>query len=348
MDQRVSVPTQPKAYMTKCIVIAALLLSAGSLAAQTIPPLSLSRTIPLPGITGKFDHFTFDASGNRLFAAATGSHAVAVIDLMSDRVAQTITGLGKPHGLAWIASTQRLFVADGQRGELDVYEGTTLKLVKSIKLSEDADDMVYDPGTQLLYVGHGGTDAANPSAVAVIDAKAMNMITDIPVAAHPEALEIDERSDRIFVNISDAGTIVVIDGKTHAVSTQWELKDEKGNTPLAFDATDNLVLVGCRTPAELVVLEGRTGRQLAAIPSAAGADDLFYDAVNHRAYLIAGSGMLNSYAVSAEGRLQVLATTNTLAGAKTGLLIPSLGALFVGVPSASLSSEIRVYKTAGR
>ena len=337
-----------KGSMFKLIAAATLLISTYTMHGATQAPLTLSRTIPLPGVTGKFDHFAMDEANHRLFAAATGSRMVLVVDLTSDRVTQSLSGLGKPHGLAWVASTKRLFVADGQKGELDVFEGTPFKQVKSIKLSEDTDDMVFDSHTKLLYVGHGGTDASNPSAVAVIDTDALTMLADIPVTAHPEALEIDERSDRIFVNISDAGTIIVIDGKTHTVSTQWALKEKKGNTPLGFDAKDKLLLVGCRTPAELVVLNSETGDQLAALPSATGADDLFYDEANQQAYLIAGSGAVNSYAVSADGKLQTLATTNTPAGAKTGLLVPSQKSLFVGVPSASSSSEIRVYMTEGR
>ena len=334
--------------MSKHICIATLLLSASSMYGQSTAPLTLSRTIPLPGITGKFDHFAIDDSANRLFVAATGSHAIVIVDLSNDKLVQSLTGLGKPHGLAWVASTKRLFSADGQKGELDVFEGTPLKQVKSIKLSEDADDMVYDPQTKLLYVGHGGTGAANPSAVAVIDANALTMLADIRVAAHPEALEIDDRTDRIFVNISDAGTILVIDGKTRSASTQWALKEKKGNTPLAFDAKNNRLLVGCRTPAELVSIDSKSGEQLAALPSDTGADDLFYDEANDRAYLITGSGAVNSYAVSNDGKLQALATTKTVAGAKTGLLVASKKALFIGVPSTSSSSEIRVYTTGGR
>ena len=335
-------PAWLKGPMSKFIASAFFLFCASSLSAQA--PLSLSRTIPLPGITGKFDHFAFDEAGNRLFTAATGSHAVVVIDLSKDNIAESLAGLGKPHGLAWVSTTERLFAADGQKGELDIFEGAPLKLVKTIKLSEDADDMVYDQHTGLLYVGHGGTDAANPSAVAVIDTKALTMLTDIPVAAHPEALEIDEKTDRIFVNISDTGTVVVIDGKTHSIANQWVLKNNKGNTPLAFDSEDGLLLVGCRTPAALIVLDSKTGKVLASAPSSEGADDLFFDEANRHAYLIAGAGAINSYAVAADGKLQALEETKTLSGAKTGLLLQSQHTLLVGIPSTSASS-IRVYKT---
>jgi len=50
--------------------LAVFFLFAVSLAAskQTSPSLPLSTTIPLPGVTGKFDHFAIDPPGHRLFA----------------------------------------------------------------------------------------------------------------------------------------------------------------------------------------------------------------------------------------------------------------------------------------
>jgi DNA-binding beta-propeller fold protein YncE len=68
--------------------------------AQQAAPLTLSRTISLTGVQGKFDHLAIDIKGNRLFIAATGNHSVEVIDLKSNKVQQSIVGLGKPHGLA--------------------------------------------------------------------------------------------------------------------------------------------------------------------------------------------------------------------------------------------------------
>ncbi len=139
----------------KTNAVAFLLLWPGivSAQAQMASPLTLQRTITLPDGTGKFDHFAYSPAGNRLFVAATGNHSIEVIDLSSDKVVQTLPGLGKPHGLAWIGETGRLFASDGLQADLKVYDGAPLEQMKSIKLSGDADDMVYDGKTKLLYTG---------------------------------------------------------------------------------------------------------------------------------------------------------------------------------------------------
>jgi len=239
-------------------------------------PLKLDRSIALPGVKGKFDYFAIDEAGNRLFAAATGNQSVEVIGLEKGKKEQSLTGFGKPHGVAWIADKGRLFVADGQRADLEVFEGSPLKKVKSIRLSEDADDMIHDSASSLLYTGHGGTNAANPPAIAVVDTRSLALLTELPVAAHPEALELDAAGQRIFVNISDAGEVVVINGKNHSIVDKWPLSEAKDNTPLAYDTADDLLLVGCRTPAKLIVLNGKTGKEIASADTDAGANDLFY------------------------------------------------------------------------
>ena len=331
----------------KIITVAAFLLWPGVLSAQAqmASPLSLQRTIALPGVTGKFDHFAYDPDGNRLFVASAGNHSVEVIDLSSWKVTESLTGFGKPHGLVWIDETKQLFASDGLQGNLKIYDGAPLKQMKSVELSDDADDMVYDASTKLLYVGHGGS-TAHPAMIAVVDTSSQTVVTNLPVATHPEGLEIDKGNDRIFANIADAGEIAVIDGKTHAQSATWQLARAKDNVPLAYDAGDQILFVACRTPAHLVVLDGNSGRELADLPSDAGADDIFYDAELHRIYLIAGSGAIDVYEIDVNKNVRALNVTHTSAGAKTGLLVPSQHALYVGVPgSDGKQASILIYST---
>jgi YVTN family beta-propeller protein len=314
--------------------------------AQTTQPLALSRTISLPGAASKFDHLAIDEAGNRLFVAATGNHSVEVIDLKTDKVQQSITGLGKPHGLAWITATGSLYVADGTLGELRVYKGAPLALSGKIKLSDDADDMVYDEAHQLLFVGHGGSGAANPAKVAVVDTAHFTLKANLPVATHPEALEIDPATERVFANIADSKEVDVINTKTKAITTHWKLTKAGDNVPLAFDAKDQLLFVACRTPGTLIALDAKTGKEIASLPAAGGADDLFYDSALGRVYLISGTGEVDAYQVDGAKSFHALAVLPTASGAKTALFVPSQNLLYLAVPGAGqTSSEIRVYTT---
>lgn len=324
------------------------MLFASTLAANAQSPslLTLTRTIPLPGVSGKFDHFAIDLESHRLFAAATGNHSVEVIDLKTDKVDQSLGGLGKPHGLAWVPATGSLYVADGALGELRVYKGSPLALAGKIKLSDDADDMVYDDAHHLLFVGHGGSDAGNPGRVAIVDTEKFTLVENLPVATHPEALEIDARSGRVFANIADSNEVAVIDSATRTIHSQWKLTSAGDNVPLAFDGEDQLLFVACRKPGTLIALDAANGKELASIKSAEGADDLFYDPALRRIYLISGAGEVDSYQIDMAKVLHPLGVVHTAGGAKTALFVAAQNLLYVGVPGAGgHAAEIRVYST---
>jgi DNA-binding beta-propeller fold protein YncE len=328
------------------ILVSTLLLAAIPANAQQPATLVLSSTIPLPGVTGKFDHFAIDLSGNRLFAAATGNHSVEVVSLTSGKIEQSISGLGKPHGLAWIAATNSLYVADGALAELRWYQGAPLKLVGTLKLSNDADDMVYSESARLLYVGHGGANPANPARVAIIDTSTFKLKANVAVATHPEALDIDPSGNRVFANIADASEVAVIDGSTNAVAAHWKLSNAADNVPMAYDRVRNVLFVATRNPDMVIALDGSTGAELSRVPTASGADDLFFDVGQHRVYAICGAGEVDVYQIDDKKAIHAVGILTTETGAKTALFVAAQSKLYVGIPAtAGHSAEIRAYST---
>lgn len=328
----------------RCFLI--LLLLSGALAgeAQTAASFNLKQDIPLAGVSGKFDHFAFDLTGQRLFAAATGNHSVEVIDLKTGKLAQSLSGLGKPHGLAWVAATGKLYVSDGARGELLVFAGQPFALQGRIKLSDDADDMAYDDKSQLLFVGHGGSDAANPARVAVVDTRTFTLVANIPADAHPEAIELDSQGTRVFANLADANSIAVISIPSKSVIATWKLARAAENVPAAYDSHRNVLYVACRKPGTLIAVDAGTGKELGSIRTVDGADDLFYDPARSRVYVIGGAGSVDIYRAGDAGKLNQLDELKTAPGAKTALFVPSVSELFVGIPGGpGKDASIRIY-----
>src|ERR1700693_962463 len=86
-------------------------------------PLILTSQIPLPGVHGRFDHFTFDPSEPaRVFISALGNNSVEVIDLVEDTVVQHISGIPEPQGIAFAVGLNKLFVGS-RKGKLYIYDG---------------------------------------------------------------------------------------------------------------------------------------------------------------------------------------------------------------------------------
>src|SRR5690348_4939357 len=147
--------------MKKCFLVAMTVLIALGVRVQSqqTAPLKLVQTITLPAdIKGHFDHFEVDLKGNRLFATPEGYKAVLVLDLQTGELIHVIGGIGKSHAVLYREDLNRIYVTDGDAGEVKIFDGTSYKFLSSVKLLEDADSIGYDPATKYLYVDNGGGD----------------------------------------------------------------------------------------------------------------------------------------------------------------------------------------------
>src|SRR5262249_52338706 len=86
-------------------------------------PLTLERKIPLGKVTGRIDHLAFDAKGHRLFVAELGNDSVGVVNIDTGAVDHRIAGLSEPQGLAYVAETNALYVANANDGSVRVFRG---------------------------------------------------------------------------------------------------------------------------------------------------------------------------------------------------------------------------------
>src|SRR5258706_980674 len=167
--------------------------------------LKLVHTIPLPNVEGRFDHFAADPRGHRLFIAALGNDTLEVIDTDAGTRAGSVTGLHKPTGVAFLPESGQVAVASGDDGTVRFYDRATLKPGPKVEGLDDADNVRYDPAAKRLYVGYGS------GALAIIDAEKAQKVADIKLDAHPESFQLEKSGKRIFVNVTQAGHIAVVD-----------------------------------------------------------------------------------------------------------------------------------------
>ncbi len=219
-------------------------------------PLLLVQEIPLPNVGGRIDHFTFDAKRKRVVGAALGNNTVEVVDTFAGRDVHSITGAAAPQGVVYVSELDRLFVANGTDGKLRVYDGDTFKLLNTLVIGEDADNVRYDPAEKRVYVAYGGDEEGG---IAVIDAASGKRLDDVAkLDAHPESFQIATSKPVIYANVATKAKVVVIDRNTHTV-TDWPLKTGKANYPMALDEANHRLFVVTRKPAQLVVLDTDSG-----------------------------------------------------------------------------------------
>jgi hypothetical protein len=308
-------------------------------AAQSEDLLKLVATVPLPGVTGRFDHFAIDADGQRLFVAALGNNTVEVISVVNKERVTTIRNLRKPTGVAYIPYKNQVGVAAGDDGVLKVFSGEDYKLIETVSGLDDADNVRFDKAKQKVFVGYGD------GALAIIDANTWKKSGDIKLSGHPESFQLRDGGHDIYVNVPTAKHVAVIDGEKRVVSKTFPTGKFQSNFPMALDEANNRLFIGCRRPARLLVLDTPTGQPIADLEISGDTDDLFYDARRGRIYVSCGEGFIDVIAANSRAAMKRVQKLPTRAGARTSFYSHDLDRFFLAVPShGSEPAEIRIYQ----
>lgn len=332
-----------KRFVMLMAVVATLAVSTRC---QDSAPLKLVQTLTLPAeAKGNFDHFGVDLKGNRLFATPEDYKAVVVFDLKSGKLIQTMGGIARPHAVLYREDLNRIYVTDGTAGDLKIFDGTTYKLLSSVKLLEDADSIGYDPATKYLYIDNGGGDAHQTySMFSVVDTTAGKKLADIKIDGETlEAMALEKSSPKIYINNRAKNQVDVVDRDKRELVASWPVTKCKPNVAMAFDEANHRLFVGCRSE-QMVVLDTQTGKEITALPITKGVDDMVYDPGRKRVYA-ACDGNVDAYEQSDPDHYKLLGKVPSGPLGRTARLVPELNRYFVAVPQhGSTNAEILVFE----
>ena len=131
-------------------------------------------------------------------AASFGDETLGpIFATLYDELHATLASLGvKPAGPA-IA----LYADSGDDGVLKVFSLIDFHILKTIKISDDADGVLYDPASKTVLVVAG--DSKNLTVVSVTDDK---VVKTIALPGKPEFFAVDGHN-HAFVNIADTGSL---------------------------------------------------------------------------------------------------------------------------------------------
>lgn len=328
-----------RSILTSGLLIAlagASICAAG--AGESAPSFRLEQTIALPEVRGRIDHFAIDLAGKRLFVCALGNNSLEVLGLREGKRIHTITGLGRPQGVAYLPTLGRLLVTNDSGGACNVYDGQSFAPLGIVSLGDDADNIRADDSGEEVYVGYGN------GGIASIDPKRAKRLRAIDLADHPEAFVLEKRGPRIFVNLPEARAVAVVNRRKGRVIVRWPLAGAAVNFPMAFDEGSHRLFVGCRSPAQLVVLDSDSGSVVATLTIPGDVDDLFYIESLRAVVAICGAGSVAVIEQETPTSYRTGVAFPTAPGARTGLYVEALHSLFVAIPQRGTeSAEIRRY-----
>lgn len=306
--------------------------------AQPVESLKLTQSIRLPGVQGRLGQLQFDGQRQRLYVAASDHNTVQVLDLSGGRVLHPLP-ISDPRDLLLLTKPNLLYVSSGKDGQLKVFDCGAERAIKTIGRLPDAGALRFDMPANRIYV-------ANDTALTMVNAQTGVQTVSILLAGHPEAFAIEALGDRIFVNVPTANHVAVIERLSREVTAAWPLDGVVGNQAMALDEERGRLFIGCREPAQVVVLDSKSGKPVSDFAIAGDVGDVFYDA--KRKWLLAscGEGFIDVFEQVNTDQFKPLTRLPTAKGARTSLYVKEGGLFFLAVPAqGGKPAEIRVYQS---
>jgi hypothetical protein len=262
------------------------------------------------------------------------------VDLKEGKLLKQMAGQTGIQGVAYAADLDRIFVGLGGGGLCNVFAGDNFRLLKTIKFSDDTDNVRYDPASHLTFVAHA------EKALGVIDAKTFAVSPDIKLPGSAEGFQIESGRPRLYLNVPSPSQIVVIDTEKKSIVSTYPVKTAANAHPLALDEANKRIFIGCRTEPMVVVVEMDTGKELMGVPIPKDVDDLFYDAKRKKLYASCGEGFIAVIRQESPDKYELVEKIPTAKQAKTSAFDAESGRLFLAVPRQPQQAgpEIRVYK----
>lgn len=319
--------------------LAVVLGFSSAVYSQETGSLLLARTIPLPEVPGGFNHLSSDGERRRLFVTATTKGTLEIVDLHSGKPWRSLAGQ-RPAAALFAPEFNQLYVTRGQK--LCIYDGSNFDLLISVDLHSGLDEMQYDPKAKRLFVG---CMTSNQTAIAIIgipDGKPKGVIK---LPAKPQGFVVEQKGNRIFANMPSLKQIAVLDREKQTLLATWPLDGSSGNYPIALDEENHRLFVGCRQPAQLVVLDTTTGRPVTHLASCGDSDDLSWDAAHKRIYLACGEGFVDVIGQNDADHYQLREHIPTRAGTRNSFFSADLNEFYLAVPQRDRQdAEIRIYQ----
>ncbi|WP_123891729.1 YncE family protein [Chitinophaga costaii] len=271
------------------------------------------------GGSGGWDYLSVDASAHRLYISH--GNQVEVRDSRNGDSIGVLTGLSGVHGIALVPALQKGFISNGKNNSILVFHTINLKAGASIPAGQHPDAIYYDPFSQRVFVGNG-----HSNSLTVIDPDKEMVVATIALPGKPESMVAD--TGKLYVNIEDKNSIVVIDTKTLQRSATWPLTRGHEPSGLAIDLKTKRLFAGCGNKL-LCVVDATNGRNIIQLPIGDECDGVVFDPARNTAFSANGEGNITAVEELNPAKYHIAFTIPTQHSARTIALDPETHYLYL-------------------
>jgi DNA-binding beta-propeller fold protein YncE len=331
--------------------LAMLLLITGSLLLYLVLPGTPSRSrsmkfdgyidLPQAKSLNVLDYLTI--KDHSLFVTDESSGSVYKVTLdpntqMADGTVSRLPGGGGVHGVLVMPDENVAFVTRSEENKVDVFDPTNLQPLQSIPVADDADAILFDPSSSLVYVANGDAHLAT-----LIDPKKRTIAGTISLTGKPEYPALDSKTGLLYQNLTDLSAVVAINLSQKSVVGQWSLAPCEGPSGMAIDSGQRRLFAVCSRNAMLVVFDLERHRVTASMNIGGGPDTVAFDAGLHRIYSAGRAGKLTVIQQDGPDAYRTLDMIRTHYGAHTLVVDPVSHKVFVGYASLFNHPRIAVF-----
>src|SRR6266852_6283368 len=273
--------------------------------------------VPLPAHdkSGGFDHAAVHGPRGRLYVAHTANDALDVVDCATNTYLGSISRLEGVAGALVSEEHDLVFTSNRAENTVGIFPPQREDALIKVKVGHRPNGLAFDSGRRLLLAANVG-DPARPGSfsVSVVDTSARAMIADVPVSGRTRWVVFDAVTGSFYVNIADPPQIAVIEAANPSLVARTFAVPVAGPHGLDLDAMSHRLFCACDGKM-LIVLDSRSGTELARAELAGVPDVIFFNRERRHLYVAIGEpGLIEVFETD---RMRLIQTVRTGSGAHT-------------------------------
>lgn len=222
----------------------------------------------------------------RIYATATGTNELVVIDAKRLAIVARVPVGRYPDGLAYAASTGKLYVSDKEGHTESVVDVHTNRRIGTIALGGEVGNSQYDPVSGHVFVNAEGT-----GELVEVDPATDHVVARIPLpgAEGNHGLLIEPKGRLAFIACEGNDKLLVVDLRDRKVKAEFGVAGEPD--VLAYDPGLGILYVATESgPVHLFLVAQDGVTKLGTMMVGANAHTVAVDPVSHEVYFALRQG----------------------------------------------------------